>query len=221
MRNQVDCVVFDFDGTLADTLPGIEEAVLQATSTLGLSGVAREYVAPNIGMGMNDLCRGILEMSGQSTDPDRVEELAAMVKSRYHHTWRDHTRVFPGVGELIADLVRRGVRLSVLSNKAHEFTVEMARTLFPGEIFHRIYGISDSIPAKPNPRGLLGIIEESSSRPENALMVGDMAIDVRTGDAAGVRTVGVAWGYQGTEAFKVNVPWKIIARPADLSGLLS
>ena len=99
--------------------------------------------------------------------------------------------------------------------------MEVAEGLFPAGTFDLIHGIADEWPGKPNPWGLLHLLDALGSSPACALMVGDMSVDVRVGRAAGVRTVGVTWGFQGEAAFAADPPDLLVSEPAGILDALS
>lgn len=206
------CVVFDFDGTLADSVGGIVGAVSDTLSRYGYPRPEPAEIVDHMGRGLTALYGWAASIGAGG----HMESMIADTRERYSEIWRDHTRIFPGIPELLTALRDRGAVLGVLSNKGHESTVEVANDLFPAGTFDAVHGITEGWPGKPNPEGLLRLLDAVGSAPDRALMVGDMSVDVRVGRAAGVRTVGVTWGFQGLGAFADDPPDEMVAAPEDI-----
>jgi len=214
-RGPRPCVVFDFDGTLADSVDGFVVAVTDTLVRFGHPAPSPEDIVDHMGRGL----RSFYVWATGDSDLEGLAQVVDATRARYFEVWREHTRVFPGIPELLADLRDRGAALGVLSNKGHEATVAVAGDLFPRGTFDAVHGIADDWPGKPNPTGLLRMIEAMGSDPSRALMVGDMSVDVRVGRAAGVRTVGVSWGFQGPAAFTDDPPDFTASEPAGILDL--
>lgn len=215
MPNPRPCVVFDFDGTLADSLDAI---VIAVTDTLAQFGYPKRGPADIV----DHMGRGMRPLYTWATGVDDMDEIVSVVdatRARYAEVWRANTRVFDGVPALLSALRAREAAVGVLSNKGHEATVEVAEGLFPVGTFDFVHGIADDWPGKPNPQGLLRMIEAMGSTPSKALMVGDMSVDVRVGRAAGVRTIGVTWGFQGSAAFADHPPDFMATTPGGILDL--
>jgi phosphoglycolate phosphatase len=209
------CVVFDFDGTLADTLDAIVIAVNDTLVQFGHPARPKDHICDHMG-------RGLRPLYTWATGIDDMAAIAAVVdatRARYSEVWRAHTRIFPGIPELLAELRARGAAVCVLSNKGHDATMEAAEGMFPAGTFDAIHGIAPDWPGKPDPQGLLRMIASVGSTPAGALMVGDMSVDVRVGRAASVRTIGVTWGFQGIAAFDEDSPDHLAATPAAILDL--
>jgi len=209
------CAVFDFDGTLADSLDAIVIAINDTLARFDYPTRPREDIVDHMGMGLRPLytwATGVEDMAA-------IAHIVDATRGRYSEIWREHTFVFPGIPELLADLRARGAAVCVLSNKGHAATVEVAEGLFPSGTFDAVHGIAPDWPGKPDPQGLLRIIASVGSAPARSLMVGDMSVDVRVGRAASVPTIGVTWGFQGISAFDEDSPDHLAATPAAILDL--
>jgi len=209
------CAVFDLDGTLVDSLEAIVLAVSGTLETRGGPVPAPAEITAHMGMGLPTLFRWATGLEA----PEALEPLVRETRDRYRRLWRARTRVFPGIPEMLGELRSRGVVLAVLSNKGHESTVEVTEGLFPPGTFAAVHGLREGWPGKPSPAGLLRILGALDAAPDAAFMVGDMAVDVRTGRAAGVRTAGVCWGFQGPAAFDGAPPDVLVRHPAEIPRL--
>lgn len=194
-------IVFDLDGTLVDSLPGIAEGVSRALVQLGRSAPAVEQVRGMIGQGAKNLCAQALGYAEvEDAPPELLEEMYRHFCREYPLCWQgEGTRPYEGINELLARLAETGVRMGVLSNKPHEVTLPMVQELFGDIPFEPIWGYTGLYPRKPAPDALLAIAQQWGAAPAELTLVGDSLYDARTARAAGCRFVPVAWGYAGVE----------------------
>ena len=190
-------LVFDLDGTLVDSLPGIAEGVNRALASLGRPCHTSEAVRGMIGRGAANLCAAAIGYADASLAP--AEELAPMQQAfarEYAHCWQGNfTRPYPGVREMLLALAGQGARLAVLSNKPHEVTLPMVRTLFPEVPFDPIFGFTGRFPRKPDPAALRCIAEGWGVALPQLVMVGDSREDEGAcGPRRGVAGLGAVSG---------------------------
>lgn len=200
-------IVFDLDGTLADSLPGIADGLNRALRSLGYAPHPEEAVREMVGRGARVLCSlalGIPPEEGESPDQQEVTKLHCAFGREYPHTWQNGTRPYPGIPELLKRLVAERAKLAVLSNKPHPVTVPLVRDLFPEIPFEPIYGFSERFLRKPDPSSLLHIAALWGEDPKNVWMVGDSMHDVRTARNAGTRSLLVGWGYGQPDVFRAE-----------------
>lgn len=190
-------LVFDLDGTLVDSLPGIALAVQRSLARMQRPLPTVQQVRGMIGQGARQLCANALGYAAvESTPPDLLECMYAHFCEIYPHCWQGElTQPYAGVPAMLAELRRDGVRLAVLSNKPHEVTLPMVQQLFPG-IFDPILGFTQGrFPRKPAPDALLHIAAEWGVEAAELTLVGDSLYDARTAQAAACGCVLVDWGY--------------------------
>jgi phosphoglycolate phosphatase len=185
-------VVFDLDGTLVDSSGDLATAVNRMLDSLFLDTrrLTQDQVRSFIGNGARKLVERSLRAAGVD---GRVEEALPVFLDRYQECLLDTTRPYNGVEEALKALSPRS--LAVLTNKPGDMSRRILRGLGLGERFVRVYGTGDLPERKPHPVGLLRLLEETSIPACEAVMVGDSAVDVQTGRRAGVRTVGVRYGF--------------------------
>lgn len=214
---QAKGIIFDLDGTLLDTLEDIADAGNAALAGVGLPTLPVQAYKQIIGEGMTRL----IEQAAPAGTPAAVlEPLVAEVKVEYGRRWRDATRPYPGIPELLAALAARGVPMAVLSNKPHPFTLEVIAHFFPGVAFVDVRGAGPQTPLKPDPAGALALARTMGFAPGELIMLGDTRIDVATGVNAGLHAVGVLWGFRGREELVRAGAEAIIARPDELLGMI-
>jgi phosphoglycolate phosphatase len=131
-----------------------------------------------------------------------------------------NTQPYEGVGEMLDALVERGMRLAVLSNKPHPFTVQCVETFLSRWQFHTVHGQSDDFPRKPHPASALHVAEQLGSIPDRILYVGDTATDMQTATAAGMYPVGVLWGFRERAELESNGAKHVITHPRELLPLV-
>jgi phosphoglycolate phosphatase len=188
----VRVVVFDLDGTLVDSSLDLARAVNAALETVapGVSPLAPDVVRSFIGSGARKLIQHSVDAAGLSLPP---EDVLPVFLEAYRGCLLHTTRLYPGVEEALEALAPRS--FSVLTNKPGDLSRTLLEGLGVAHRFRRVYGGGDLPQRKPDPAGLLRILEEAGALASEAAMVGDSDIDVLTGRAAGVFTVGVSYGF--------------------------
>jgi phosphoglycolate phosphatase len=205
-------VVFDLDGTLIDSVADLASALNATLDRLhpGTPPLPVPEVRTMIGEGALLLITKALRAVGQGDVP---QDALPVFLDCYRQHLLDETRLYPGVLETLEAL--RGRPLAVLTNKPGDLSRAIVDGLGIGRFFARVYG-GDDVPArKPDPGGLRRLLEETGSDAADAVMVGDSAIDVQTGRAADVRTVGVTYGFD-PHGLRAQAPDVLIDRMPEL-----
>src|SRR5207247_2213248 len=146
-------VLFDLDGTLADTLADLANATNAALAALGCPTHPVEAYRYKVGDGAHRLCARALPADKQ----DLVEETVRLMREQYDDHWFERTKLYPGIAELVATLARRGYKLAVLSNKPDDFTKRMVAHYFKPSPFDAVRGQLPNVPLKPDPTVALQI----------------------------------------------------------------
>lgn len=177
-------IVFDLDGTLVDSLPDIVASFLAAFDVVGLPPPAAADARATVG-------KPLEEMYAAFAPEKAVADLAAAYRQHYPRHFRDHSRPFPGVPELLEELGRRGFARAVATTKRTEMALRFVEAMGLAPLLDHVQG-TDDIPHKPAPDVVLRAIEALGAR--GSWMVGDTVSDVQAGRAAGLRTYAVTWG---------------------------
>jgi phosphoglycolate phosphatase len=187
-------VLFDFDGTLADTAPDLAGAVNHMREKRGLAPLEAATVRPYASMG----ARGLLRI-GFGITPEDAGYIALRDEflERYAEAICAETRLFPGMASVLAELERRAIAWGIVTNKATRLTERIVPQL---GVAPACVVCGDSTPhLKPHPASLLLAAKQLELEPGECLYVGDDLRDVQAARAAGMRSAAVAWGYHGTE----------------------
>lgn len=187
--------LFDLDGTLIDSLADITTALNLTLARMNLRPLAQSRVMDFVGSGLQKLIeRALGETTGLTPEDDMVRRGVAWFGEEYGNHLLDRTRLFPGVREGLDRL--SWARLAVVSNKPENFSRRILEGLGLGDRFYLILG-GDSTPArKPDPGALRIAMEGCGASPSETVMVGDSAVDIEAGKAAGVMTCGVLGGFR-------------------------
>jgi phosphoglycolate phosphatase len=184
-------VVFDLDGTLVDSIVDIAAAVNEALAQAapGTLPLELDRIHAFVGEGAAVLMARSLAAAGLVRS---VDEVVPLYIGAYRRRMLDHTRFYPGVLEALDALADR--TLCVLTNKRGDLARSLLAGMGAAHRFARIWGTGDLPGRKPDPTGLRRLMEDFRTGPERTVMVGDSAVDVATGRAAGAFTVGVSFG---------------------------
>ena len=128
--------------------------------------------------------------------------------------------MYNGIPELINAMTERGVKIAVASNKFQAGTERLIRSFFPGVEFVAVLGQRVGVPLKPDPQIDLEIIEAAGVEPSETLHIGDSGVDMQTAHAAGVRAVGVTWGFRSREELAESGADVIVDHPEEILNLL-
>ena len=209
-------VIFDLDGTLADTLQDITEAVNVSLGQFGLPAQPTDRIRAFVGDGLSQL----MSRAARTHDPDRVDALVAGFRAHYSLNYLRYTRLYPGIKVAVSQLRRAGCLISVLSNKPHDFTQRICDELLSAVSIAGVVGACDDYPNKPDPTAALMLARQMGCAPQDVVMVGDSAIDVETARNAGMRCVAVTWGFRDRPELEASGPDAIVDGSEDLPGAI-
>ena len=189
----IRCVLFDLDGTLADTAPDLASALNKMRTDRGLEALPLDPLRRMASSG----ARGLVGVGfGLKPGDTEYEALRIEFLANYEKALHVHTRLFDGVEELLT-AIEADRKWGVVTNKAKRFTDPLSRLIgFTGRAACVVSG--DTTPhAKPHPAPLLHAAEVSGVAAGECIYVGDDLRDIQAGRAAGMKTLAVTWGYLG------------------------
>lgn len=204
-----EAVVFDLDGTLADTAADICAALNDALATRGYEPLEAADVRLMIGKGPKILVERALRHLDIYPASALVKTLTEQFVRSYAVQGNGLSSLFDGAEECLDVLAAQNIPFAVCSNKPHEFCVSLLSDLGVADRFSAIQGSSDKLPKKPDPALLHRALQKMGIAPDKALYVGDSETDVLTARAAGVTVVLVEGGYTRTPARELGADFVI------------
>lgn len=213
---RVHAVIFDLDGTLADSLRDLGDAMNLALAELGLPTHPLTAYRAFVGEGVDVMAR----RAAGSADID-VWKLIERYRAHYKVIDHQHTRPFAGIPEALDELVAAKVKLAVLSNKRDDFTKVLVASQFGNWPFVEVRGEREGVPRKPDPTAAFEVALALNVLPANIAFVGDTAVDMNTARNAGMRSVGCLWGFRDREELEGAKAQRVISSPTQLGEALS
>lgn len=210
-------IIFDLDGTLVDTLDDLTDAMNQALTHCGQPGRTREECREMIGRGLPEFAKSALPLeAGHLKDM-----LLLKMREVYLQICLNRTKPYDGIREVLSACQKQGIRLGVLSNKAHDLTVRISEHYFGKGTFCQILGQKENIKPKPDPEPIYLLLEKMELKPAEVLYVGDSEVDVQTAHNAGVDCIAAGWGFRSIEVLQQAGAEKIVYSPLELLGYVS
>ena len=211
---QTRLAIFDLDGTLIDSIGDLADAMNAVLESLGYPAQPRDDYRFLVGDGIEILVRRALPP--EVVDETNIPDVVGLMRQEYSTRWTATTRPFPEIPELLVKLDALKICTAVLSNKPDFATREIVGELFADNPFEIVRGALEGVPLKPDPSSVLGIISELGQSPQQSIFVGDTAVDMATGVNAGMRSVGVTWGFRDADELVDAGANHIIHRPLEL-----
>lgn len=210
----IKACIFDLDGTIADTVESIAHAVNRVLEHFGL--VPRPVEAFNFyaGDGFDLAVERTLKDAGDA-ELNYLQEGIRLGRAWFNEDPLYHVKPYPNIRETLTAL-REEVPIAVCSNKPHEAAIHVVESVYGPGFFNRIQGQTAEIPRKPSPIGALAIADALGARPEECLYFGDTNTDMQTGNAAGMFTVGVTWGFRPRQELIDNHAMELLDRPEEI-----
>lgn len=191
-------LVFDLDGTLADTADDLMGTLNLLLLRDGYAPLPASAARSMVGAGARALIQRGYAASGAPLPPDRLERLFHEFLSLYRDRIAEETRLFPGAAAALERFARSGYRLAVCTNKPEDLSILLLERLGVADRFAAICGRETFPFCKPDPRALTSAIEKAQGDAARAVMIGDSKTDIDTARSAGVPVVAVDFGYTET-----------------------
>lgn len=203
----IEAVVFDFDGTLANTAGDIHASV---------NYVIEKYYGPQykitlkecinfVGRGLRNELKSALTLKNLEFTEDFLDEGLEVLEAYYANHPCDFTVAYEGVETVLKSLSQRGVKLGVYSNKADDLLKSVVRKVFPTIKFDFVCGLQKALPRKPAPDGIFLFMNQYDLKAANLVYVGDSEVDFQTGENAKVDTKIVTWGFRSKDELKAQL----------------
>jgi pyrophosphatase PpaX len=204
----INCILFDLDGTLADTIELIIFCFRETLRILELPMRSDEQILSEIGRP--------LHLQARDIDPERAEEIFSLYQNLYAQHHDEKVREFPGVRESLAGLVAGGYRLGVVTSKRDFSALPDLKFFRLDEFFEVVITADDTTQHKPHPEPVLEALRRLEAASAQATFIGDSPYDLRCAHAAGVLAGAVAWGPFAREKLEAEQPDYWIADPPAL-----
>ena len=213
MKN-IFLIVYDFDGTLVDTLEDIALGVNLTLRELKLAELPVATIQQYVGHGVDNLLRRSLPDVSEKD----VQQAVQLFRKHYGEHLTDQTDFYPHGREILDYFSDR--KQAICSNKPEDFVRRILVELKAEHYFCGVVGGDTVGTKKPDPKGLLTLIATANVSAEQTLMVGDSTVDIQVGKAAGTRTCVVTFGNGDPEEMRTHSPDTIIDSLANLKTLI-
>lgn len=212
-------VIFDLDGTLLNTIGTICYYGNKALSAFGFAEATEEEYKYFVGNGAVRLIERALGKSGKWTKEDFYN-----VYNYYNEIYNAEplylTKTFPGIDTCLKALKSKGILIGVLSNKPDEAVRGVVENFFEG-LFDCVSGSKDGVPLKPDPTAAENMLIKLGADKSSSAFVGDSGVDMLTGNAAHLHTIGVNWGFRTEDELKKAGAEHIVSSPDEILKLVS
>ena len=208
--------IFDFDGTIADTIPALRRGVNLTMEHFGFPLHTNEDILRFINHGARDLiCRAMPEHL--QADKALLDRVFAQYQKDYGSTYLDTTCAYDGMIEAMTAIKETlGLTLAVLSNKQDPLVRVLCEQILPAGLCVCVRGVGADGLTKPNPTLTQVVLDALGARAEECVMIGDSDVDVAVAEKAGLHHIGVTWGYRSEEALRARGATRFAATPEQL-----
>ena len=214
---QYDLIIFDLDGTLLNTIGDLAEAANVMLRKRNLPQHTYEEYCTFVGNGIMRLVERALP------EELRTAESVAAARQDFLNYYFAHidrkTKPYEGIVQLLGDLQAAGVLLAVASNKFQAGTRELIHRFFPEIRWVAVYGQRPDVPLKPDPAVVEEILSDVNIPRERVLYVGDSGVDIETAHRAGIKAVGVTWGFRSRSELETAGADRIVDRAEEILDL--
>lgn len=205
--------IFDFDGTLVNSLPTISYFCNNALNKFELPSIPEERYKKLVGNGAVSLIKKALEEVG--ADQSLFDKVYPEYYDTYDKNFSYLTEPYEGIMEILKKLKENNCNIAIVSNKPEPTTQKISKEIF-GDLIDICRGQTEGRPIKPDPTTVNEVIKQFGVKKEDCVYCGDTITDIETGNNAGIYTVGVLWGFRDIEELKRGNPKMIISHPLEI-----
>lgn len=184
-------LIFDLDGTLIDSSQDIAISTNAMLRHMGRPEIDQKTVNSYVGNGVGMLVRRALAVEPSAPEFEIAQDY--FIKYYRRHSL-EHTRLYPGIRDVLAELQSSGYKMAVLTNKPARISTDILGALQVTDYFFQVIGGDTLSAKKPDPIGIETLLKESGVDLNDALMIGDSDVDIQTARNAGIKACGVLWG---------------------------
>ncbi len=191
----IRCCIFDLDGTLLNTLDDLAVSCNYALKLQGITPHAVDAYRGFVGDGIGKL----IDRAAPSATREQKLAVKQAFNEHYAKHYMDCTAPYEGIEPMLQALKLKAIRFCVVTNKPHEFAVELIRHMFGDNCFEAVMGATDELSKKPSPEGVRKCMGKLFLNPHECVYIGDSDVDVMTAHNAGLKAIGAAWGFRGRQ----------------------
>lgn len=217
MKNNIDTIIFDLDGTLLNTLDDLHACFNHAIKSFGYPERTLAEIRSFVGNGIKTALKRALP---DSVNEEELEKVLEFFRPYYKENMLKLTKPYDGIVELLKTLKEKGYKIAVVSNKYDEEVKGLCKNYF-GEYVDIAIGESVDVRRKPEIDGVLKAVKELNSTLEKSIFIGDSDVDIKTARNANIPCISVLWGFRDKE-YLIEQGGKIFANNTkDIEKILS
>lgn len=206
-------LIFDLDGTLINSSKDITYSLNLALTKYGYEKVSEEQAKHYMGRGFRNLIKDVLPLDSNDKTIDEITNYYSLM---YGNHYKDNTKPYEGISDLLTKLQDINIKLAANSNKKNEYSCKLMKNLFPNINFVATFGQRENIPIKPDPTSALEIINMMNLNIDEVVYVGDSEVDIKTGINAGLKTIACLWGFRNKKQIEILNPTVIVSKPNEI-----
>lgn len=214
----IKALIFDLDGTLVDTLTDLRTGINAMLTKLGYRTRTAADILNFINHGSKELVRRSLPKEVQNID-FILESAMRIYDEEYAKCHCNETKPYIGVESMLMELKGMGYKIGVLSNKQDAFVKDIVYKFFDKKIFSAVMG-QRLLPPKPNPASAYLLSKLMSVKPSRCIFIGDSDVDLKTAENAGMKHIGVTWGFRDEKFLKKSGVSNLAHTPDDVVALV-
>lgn len=212
-------IIFDLDGTLANTLEDIAGSMNRVLQAHGYPVRPVDEYKMLVGRGLDNLVAQSLPPDARC--PEIAEKCHREMIADYARNCLVKTHLYEGIREMLDELVKRKVPVAVFSNKAEPLTRRIVEALMGDIPFVMVTGARPDLPKKPDPEGAVAIAGLMRLPAQELVYMGDSDVDMMTANRAGMHAVGVLWGFRSKEELQANGAKVLLKHPLELLEIIA
>ncbi len=205
-------VIFDLDGTLLDTLGDLTDSVNEMLGEFSCPERSLEEIRLFVGNGMKNLVERSVP---EDFDKSKLTFAYEFFRQSYKKNMRNKTRPYDGIPECLEELQKLGIKTAVTSNKNDDAVKGLCEEYF-GNLVTLAVGAREGVPSKPDPTMVNNVIKELNVEKADCIFVGDSDTDIITAKNAGLKSIGVLWGFRDREVLEKAKADFVISQPEDI-----
>ncbi len=215
MKNRFDLIIFDWDGTLIDSIDWIASCLQQAADQCGIAVPEAQAAKDVIGLSINNAMQTLFP----EIDPHTQAQLVACYSQQYNSKQISPDDLFPGVYAMLVELKESGYQLAVATGKTRVGLQKALKATGTEDLFC-VTRCADETASKPDPKMLLEIIQHTQAAKERTLMIGDSIHDLQMALNAPISAIAVSCGANSAELLQQYHPLLCLQQPTELLNII-